>query len=565
MRFRSCAWWVTLLACGEPSGERDAATDAATDGMTDAGSMDGAIPDGGLPLTPDEERWLIDGPEAPHGIVVEVDEARAVDAVVGEGGGVLSAEAADGTQFELAVPAGALLNDTPIRMAPLRSIGGLPMELSEPHGVQLLPEGLSFLEMVTLKITPASIPPIADVVPFGFHGDGEGLFLTHRGASADEILVLLDHFSGYGAAAGQILESPELVMQTGQRMQDRLRSRMAWERMRAARSMPADPTVFPPLPETDRFFRLYYERVYDMRLALGSTQCDAARDTLALITQLVHDRYLVGVSEDQALAGLTTDLRPLAPYVLNVARICLAEEYEQCVGGTPRIVHRIIPMWRGLRQQARLYGVDEEQPIEFEQLDTVAEDYIDRCLRFRLEFTSDSDYDEPGGGGYRIIVRADVDIRAQPANFDSGSQMLQGEGNLSHDLFVFELDGCSVTSDAGPDALFEVDDMVLHTSPYVFDGEDGTLEGITLHYFPGVTGESYRVTCPMGGTFSSPPMGIWTGGYLSLHMSEFNESRGLFEKADWSLGTDPLAMSSWSPLMDQLQENGMARIRHEPE
>src|SRR5438067_2841030 len=62
----------------------------------------------------------------PNPLVVQVrtDRARAISATIPISGGVLVAQAADGTQFTLAVPANALLSDEAVRMAPVTAVDG---------------------------------------------------------------------------------------------------------------------------------------------------------------------------------------------------------------------------------------------------------------------------------------------------------------------------------------------------------------------------------------------------------------------------------------------------------
>ena len=52
-------------------------------------------------------------------------------------------------------------------------------------------------------VAPVSVP-LVETVPFGFHGEGQGLFLTYLGETSDHPTVLLDHFSGYGVARGSM-------------------------------------------------------------------------------------------------------------------------------------------------------------------------------------------------------------------------------------------------------------------------------------------------------------------------------------------------------------------------
>ncbi|MFT3928612.1 MAG: hypothetical protein QM778_39145 [Myxococcales bacterium] len=526
---------------------------------TDAGDGN----DASSTLDPDLQRWLLDGPASPLDLSVVVDSARGIDAVVGVEGGSFSVTAEDGTSFELTIPPNAVFNDTPIQMAPVSAIGGLPSELSEAHAVHLGPEGLTFNELVELRIVTATPPPISEAVPFGFHAEGEGMFLTHRGASSDHPIVLLDHFSGYGVARGSILDTPEFVQRMGDRRADRFRSRMAWERMRANRHLPADPTIFPMPSEIDPFYEFYRDRVIYGHLGIGVSMCDAALATLAEMTGFVHDRYLVGVAEGPD--GPYADLKPMHPYVADVSRRCLMEEYDLCTGPEPRVFHRLLPVWRSLRHQALLYGMDADEALLLKQLDAYAEDLADKCLQFHLDFVSVVDL-TPEGGSYHVAVESRVIVRLKPENIVSGKHMLQGTDNMVTTQFVFLTDGCTVTSDGGPDVPFDVDDLIFQVSPHVLWQERGRLEGVTLRYFPGVTQQKYKVVCPDAGTFESPAEPLWTAGYVDAHQLEIRDDSA-FETIDWTLNSsNPRATKYWNATGSDpdLHEVGHFELSHQP-
>lgn len=541
------------------SGENDSG-DELPDGAVASDSGD--LPDAGSALDPALQAWLLDGPATPLDLIIQVDTARGIDAVVGVEGGSFSVTAADGTLFELTIPPNAVFNDTPIQMAPITTIDGLPSELSAAHAVQLEPEGLTFFGLLSLRIVTTAPTPISEAVPFGFHADGAEMFLTHRGVSSDHPIVLLDHFSGYGVARGSILDSPGFVERMGWRVEDRFRSRMAWEEMRARRHLPADPTIFPMPSDISPFYEFYRERVIEGRFAMGVTQCDAGLSALAMMTGFVHDRYLAGVPEWPD--GPSADLMPLIPYVVDVSRRCLMEEYELCVRSNDRVFHRLLPFWRGLRHQAVQYGLGLGDGAALDQLDMYAEGLADMCLQFDLNFVSTVDFD-PDGGGYHVAVRSQVMLRLRPENIVSGQGMLQGVGDMETTAFTFRTEGCGVTSDPGPDVPFTVEDLIFHTAPYVLWRERGQLESITLRYFPGVTAQQYTVTCDMA-VFVSPPEPLWTAAYVDTHPAEITEDDS-FEAIDWTLSSlNPVAEKSWMTTGSDadLTEVGSFELVHQP-
>jgi hypothetical protein len=504
--------------------------------------------------------WLVNGPSAPVGLTVEIDTARGIDTVVGRAGGTFVVDAADGTHFELTVPANAVYNDTPLQMAPVRVTGGLPGELSEAHAVHLGPEGLTFSEMASLRVVAPVGAPLAETVPFGFHQDGRGMFLTYLGETPDHPTVLLDHFSGYGIARGMIHDSPAFVRRLGERADDRLRSQVAWERMRVRREGPADPSVFPMPSELNPLFNVYAERVLAPLLA-GAQVCAASRDTLQLMMGMVHDRYQGGLNEHVRPDFYLAEL--LVPFVVDSARICLKEEHALCVS-SQRVFHRLLPMWLVLRKEALAFGL-EESPL-LDQLDTYAESLANSCLRFNLDFTSDAQLGDPADG-YRVAVDSFVQIHPSPQNLTSGTRMLQGSGDLVTTLFTFTAQDCATTAQKGSNGTFAVDDLVFATTPYVMFKETGTVTDITLRYFPGTTSQTYTITCDTGGTFTSPPEPLWTASFVDVHTLEIDQTTSLFETTTWRVApVNPVGEKDWSLIGSSADstEMGSFELTHQP-
>jgi len=400
--------------------------------------------------------------------------------------------------------------------------------------------------------------PLVETVPFGFHRDGQGMFLTYLGETTDAPTVLLDHFSGYGVARGSILDSPAFVRQLGERADDRLRSQVAWERMRARRHAPADPSVFPMPSELDPLFNLYAERVL-VPLLDGAKVCAASRDTIDLMMGMIDDRFQGGLNEyvrpDFYLA------ERLVPFVVDSARICLKEEHELCLS-SQRVFHRLLPMWLILRKEALQWGLAESPQLD--QLDTYAESLANSCLRFNLDFTSDAQLGDTQDG-YRVAVDSFVQIHPAPQNFMSGTRMLQGTGDLVTTLFVFFASDCSTSAQKGPNVPFDVDDLTFTTSPYVMFKEQGTVTDFTLRYFPGATEQSYSITCDSG-TFSSPPEPLWTSSYVDVHTSELDQSTAVFQATSWDVAPlNPVGEKNWSMMgSSDSTETGSFQLTHQP-
>jgi hypothetical protein len=127
-----------------------------------------------------------------------VDEAAAVAAAIGSGGGTIAVEG-----MELSIPAGAVPEGTTITATPLRSLQGSPFAAA-PIGLKLEPSGLVLLQPATLTLPKPS--GTGAVVGFGFDGDGEELHLVPANVAGDTVELKVWHFSGAGTLTAALSE-----------------------------------------------------------------------------------------------------------------------------------------------------------------------------------------------------------------------------------------------------------------------------------------------------------------------------------------------------------------------
>jgi len=133
-----------------------------------------------------------------------VDTDREQSALVGPEGGSVRATAADGSVYTLAIPAGALAEETQISLAPIRAIDDLPMSGGLIDGVHFEPSGLQLLLAAMLTVELASPPAIGEgevFVGFTYDGDGENLALAVPEVDGNTFNLPIHHFSGGGAGA----------------------------------------------------------------------------------------------------------------------------------------------------------------------------------------------------------------------------------------------------------------------------------------------------------------------------------------------------------------------------
>jgi len=178
---------VLLSACGNPAPASDPETQNATSAPTQP------------PVTREAN---------PLNVKVTADSDLAASAMISTAGGSLSAQAADGTQFTLTFPEGALQSDVTITLTPLSGIEGLPFSGGLVGGVQMAPEGLRLFQPATLTIeSPNTVAAQGfETVAFGYHEDGQGVYLNPSTVEGNILTLEVWHFSGAAAAQGTTTE-----------------------------------------------------------------------------------------------------------------------------------------------------------------------------------------------------------------------------------------------------------------------------------------------------------------------------------------------------------------------
>ena len=133
-----------------------------------------------------------------------LDSDREASASVGPEGGTVDATGADGTEYSLAIPPDALLEETEISLTPILSIDDLPMSGGFVAGVHFEPSGLELFRTATLTVTFPSSPSVgAEEVLAGFvyDDDGDNLALALTETTGNSFSLPIDHFSGGGGGA----------------------------------------------------------------------------------------------------------------------------------------------------------------------------------------------------------------------------------------------------------------------------------------------------------------------------------------------------------------------------
>jgi hypothetical protein len=130
-----------------------------------------------------------------------VDSARTSSASIGPEGGTLRTTAADGVEYTLTVPAGALTETVTIRMTPIVDINNPVLANGLTGAVQFEPSGLRFQRLATLRIGAVDVLPTGSRrVGFSSASDGSRVQLSPPVVSSGGTEILVAHFSSAGAA-----------------------------------------------------------------------------------------------------------------------------------------------------------------------------------------------------------------------------------------------------------------------------------------------------------------------------------------------------------------------------
>jgi hypothetical protein len=507
MKWRALAYIVVsllaLTACQLFSNLTDGAGPAkgpATQAISKPASGTGSWATG-------DYQYIFDATSEPIRINVELDESKSVEATVLVEGGTLRASGVDESSYILEIPPDALLNETRIKMTPAASVSGLPFGGEQTYAVKLEPEGLLFNNFVTLTIVPPQELPIDQQIFFGYQADGEDLTLAAPDKASAEIKLKLLHFSGAGVTKGLLADIEPVRQRLGGSAEQRLQSLAAEvlgrerQRQLLGQEGSEDLGAF-----FDELMKQFEEQVVKPRVAAAGESCAAGRLALQTVLGLERQRQLLGIDEEGTFNQQVADL------MKTVAHVCVKEEYELC--SEQHIIHRMIPIWLGLERQYQLLGVTEGGATtpELEEAKNLAV----KCLTFELNFESDGNFDDGGGGGYESVVKAKVKLQLNPDELK-----IKGQAPLVNDSFEFKVPDCNVSNNRGG-STFEGISLTYVADSHSPTDELGYVRDLKLAYWPGTTAESFTVKCPDEPPYTSPPSGLWSGLYLVLHYPELD-------------------------------------------
>jgi hypothetical protein len=491
-------------------------------------------------------------PANPIAVKPSLDEARAVEQDIPIEGGALTATAQDGTTFVLRIPADALASTAHIRMTPVAAIQGMPFG-TDPHAVQLEPEGLHFLNFVTLTIaTKSPIPPDQQIF-FGYAGSGENLVLALPVVDSADLSIRLLHFSGAGVTSGSAVAVAQVQSRLGADVEARIASSIAAEyaRLRSAELLgqSSDPIDSAAALE---LLQQIYEQVVAPLIAAAESSCDAGQTAVDTLIGFERQRALFGATGgDAGTAAL--------PGLVNaVADRCVREEYQRC--HDDHVIQHMVPTWQKAVRQINQVGVADPAVLE-----TLAA-FVEKCLVFDLEFQSM--VAAGGGDGMDSYVKSTLQLRFDARKLRYGA----AQATLENWKFLVPPSGeCPIVPHTG-DGTFRVMGFKYVTDMSSPTGEVGFVSDVELSYNPGPTHERFTIHCPdrdyeIGGPEG---LGLWSGAFIALHVDESGmDEPGInfvFVAKGWEiLGGHHYATKAWNLSNATATEVGIFDLYHSPE
>ena len=459
----------------------------------------------------------------------------------------ITATGADGTVYTLTIPEDALATPTDMSLTPVASVSGLPTSGDVTYAVQLSPSGLQLDDFAILTITPTATLPTDQQVPFGYEGEGAGMFLAIPVVSDPRIQLRILHFSGYGVTRGLLSEIAPVRQRLGGEAETRLESQLA-EALQRQKNLggEAPPEAFAEL--LDAFLRDFKSQVVDPRVSAAGNTC--ANGRLALESVLRLHRW------QEMLQGATTTFP--ADVLTTAAHVCTQEEYELCK--EEHVVHRIIPVVLGFEHQRQIFGAADTAEQDFETA------LATRCLKFELDLTSKANVVQ-GPVKVRSDVESTVKLALEPGSILTGTPHITGSSALKNTKFTYSIGGdphgCSFQNHRGGSTLI-VTDLTWTAETGDLEQQLGVLTDLALTFDPGTTTEHADLKCT-GAPAQKLPGPWWSAAFLGLHADEKND-QGTYTTTGWVVKPEELLGSKeWQPVSGTLREEGSFELHHRPE
>jgi hypothetical protein len=406
-------------------------------------------------------------------------------------------------------------------------MGGLPFRPGLVAAVHLQPEGLRLFQAATLRIKPPVAVPRAQEMTFAYRGTGQELFLFPPSVNAAGVEMKLLHFSGYGVAMGTLAEQKAQLQRLPTRTEDRLSQKLQSIVSKKRRGGKAQGTV----PDKDfssdiqQVLRDVYTVSIKPNLNTVKTDCTVFKKQMPIMLGWSRQVQLLGMDQGD-VAELDPEVAAIRDALEKGIANCYNEAFGKCVN-----LHeptQATNMLSALRQLT-LLGAD----------DLVDRSRIEKCVRFDLNFETDTEYrtilPNPAGIviGFRMKLRAKVPLR-----FDG----LQVSGFAALEWLSATWTGALPTPDSptakvtpGQGSTLVVSDLGFDLN--VFEGTPPPPK-IKLTYDPGSPLVKNSITWHPK---DDPPFTVdfpdfeWRSPYYFLHQDEATAGNGPLVARDWSL------------------------------
>jgi hypothetical protein len=222
-----------------------------------------------------------------------------VSKVVTAEGGKLSLKNADGTEFTLKIPPGALLEDQKITMTPA-TVDGLPFSGTQVGTVQLSPDGLALVVPAKLTISSPDVTAAKgfETAAYGYRGTGQGLYLDAVDIKDTKITFALSHFSGYGAAQATAAEVKTQATHAPANPEDAFRQDLATLQMENRQASLMGDEIDPEFADkTEAILRDWYKNVVAPSLPT-TKDCARAPQVFSTATSWMRQVEILGFGDE---------------------------------------------------------------------------------------------------------------------------------------------------------------------------------------------------------------------------------------------------------------------------
>jgi hypothetical protein len=463
---------------------------------------------------------LDSGTANPLSVKVSMDESTAATALITTAGGSLSATAADGTVFNLTLPADALFSDEQITLTPLTSVDGLPLSGGFVEGVQLSPDGLQLLEPATLTISTPKAALSGDLllVGFAYHRAGEEFYLTPTESTGTTITMRVTHFSGRGAGKGT---NADVKKQQKEHPPSSPADDM--DQLLVDLVPPDEPVSLMPAS----LHEWWQKKGLETRLDAASTDETLLEPGLAEFLQ-----FLDKVEENKLEGEFAFEIEAGWGFLGNGVVNAVNNAYAACVNENDISQIENILRWTewAARWPQMLKSIGSTRMSEFKEK-------VRKCLSFELEFDSTITRDAPAATGTTWQVRSTIPIQAAG---DDLKLMGAAPLNIVSVEWVSHISGVGVLKIISSTAIggtFQVNSLTLFSSNIRADrGPNAVVP--TLYFNPGKTSET--VVQQACNPYSCGPETTNTGAFWSeifqiLHKDEI--TTGGYWIRDWNPGS----------------------------